>query len=236
MDRDYLLYACPKCGRIETESYYDMSDSIVDRYVSDAVEQNAAKERKKIDSPCQSCGGPGLQRVRRGYYHGPFPHYCDGECRRIDGGPFIPDNLDKIDCFDEEFAFLSNFFPAEVSFEDEVYPTVEHAYQAAKTLDQKQRTTIREQGTPGKAKKRGGKIELRPDWDVVKVSVMEQLLRQKFGKTELKKFLAMTNGAVLIEGNSWGDVFWGVCDGVGENHLGRILMKIRADILLKVKR
>jgi predicted NAD-dependent protein-ADP-ribosyltransferase YbiA (DUF1768 family) len=59
---------------------------------------------------------------------------------------------------------------------------------------------------------------------------METLLRQKFAHPELRAKLKETNDAELVEGNWWGDRFWGVCRGEGENHLGKLLMKIRAEL------
>lgn len=59
---------------------------------------------------------------------------------------------------------------------------------------------------------------------------MEDLLRQKFSKTPLRRLLLATGEAELIEGNTWGDTYWGVCHGVGQNHLGCLLMKIRGEL------
>ena len=73
----------------------------------------------------------------------------------------------------------------------------------------------------------GMKLTLRPDWDSFRLLAMEEIIQEKFDQYEaLKLKLIMTNPAELIEGNHWGDVFWGVCKGKGENHLGKILMKI----------
>jgi ribA/ribD-fused uncharacterized protein len=131
-----------------------------------------------------------------------------------------------ITSFDEEFRFLSNFYPAEVEFDLVKYPTVENAYQAAKCLNKEERQKF--VGiTPGQAKRLGRQVEIKPDWDKVKLSIMELLLLRKFEIPELRDKLAATGDEQLIEGNDWGDTFWGVCDGVGENHLGQILMTIR---------
>jgi len=84
--------------------------------------------------------------------------------------------------------------------------------------------------TPGQAKKLGKSIELRPDWEEIKIEVMRELLRQKFDITkhyDLWLELHMTKPDELVEGNWWGDTFWGVCKGKGENHLGKLLMEIR---------
>lgn len=138
---------------------------------------------------------------------------------------------DAIDSFKGDYRFLSNFWPARVEFDGVVYPTVEHAYVAAKTLDRDIRSQILVLETPGQVKRFGKKIELRPDWDNIKISVMRWLVKQKFDDPQLSKMLAETYPKKLIEGNTWGDTFWGVCKGVGCNHLGNILMSVRYQIL-----
>jgi ribA/ribD-fused uncharacterized protein len=108
------------------------------------------------------------------------------------------------------------------------YPTVEHAYQAAKTLDQTERVVILAALSPGSAKRLGKTVTKRTDWDdITKINVMAVLLKQKFADPVTAHYLKETGDAELIEGNHWGDVFWGVCRGVGKNHLGRLLMEIR---------
>lgn len=133
----------------------------------------------------------------------------------------------KIDSFSGNFAFLSNFHQAPLQYEGYTYPTVEHAFQAAKTLDPSERAAIRDAASPGKAKRLGRKASLRPDWNSVRISIMEQLLRIKFSDPWLKECLDITKGAELIEGNTWNDTFWGVCNGEGQNNLGKLLMAIR---------
>ena len=138
--------------------------------------------------------------------------------------------MTAITSFHGEFRFLSNFSPAVVLFDGDVYDTVEHAYQAAKTVDREQRARIRAALTPGIAKRLGRRVTMRPDWDTVKLGVMEDLLRQKFTRTAYTPALLRTGGRDLIEGNTWGDRFWGVCNGSGLNHLGELLMKIRDEL------
>ncbi len=139
----------------------------------------------------------------------------------------MADSLTPITSFRDEHRFLSNFWPAPVLYEGILFPTVEHAYVAAKTLDLDQRRAIAEKAQPGAAKRAGRKLVLRPDWDEVRLPTMRALLEQKFQIVELRRLLQATEGRELIEGNAWGDTFWGVCGGVGENHLGKILMQIR---------
>jgi ribA/ribD-fused uncharacterized protein len=136
-----------------------------------------------------------------------------------------------IDSFTDDYFFLSNFYLCEIEYESLIFPSTEHAYQAAKTSDIYQKSKIRDAKTPGIAKRLGKSVFLRQDWDQIKLSVMEDLVRQKFTKyIDLKQCLIDTGNAELIEGNWWKDIYWGVCKGVGENHLGKILMKIREEL------
>lgn len=136
-----------------------------------------------------------------------------------------------IDRFSGDYRFLSNFWPVPVEFEGVVYPSTEHAFQAAKTLDVAVRRDIAGTKKPGEAKQLGRALALRPDWEQVKLDVMEEVLRCKFAPgTALAEKLAATGAQDLIEGNTWDDCFWGICRGQGTNHLGRLLMKIRAEL------
>lgn len=137
-----------------------------------------------------------------------------------------------IDSFTGEHRFLSNFYPAVVIYECDRYPTVEHAYQTAKLgyrPDFDQMTNIRAM-TAGQVKRWGRTIPIRDDWEQVKLSVMRDLLEQKFAPgLQLTSWLIRTYPYELIEGNTWGDTYWGVCNGKGKNHLGKLLGQIRFD-------
>lgn len=135
-----------------------------------------------------------------------------------------------IDSFRGQYRFLSNFYPCKVTYDFVEYPTVEHAYQAAKTLIESERAWILSQPTPGRAKRAGKKITLRKDWDEIKLFIMQSLVVQKFGNKGLAEKLLSTDEEELVEGNTWGDTFWGIYNGVGENHLGKILMMIREEL------
>lgn len=132
--------------------------------------------------------------------------------------------------------FLSNFYPVPegVSYGGRVYRCVEGAYQAAKTTNPVLRQRFRNM-TGAEAKRAGKAIVLRSDWEAIKLEVMECVLRSKFIASALTGDLMATGNEELIEGNYWHDTFWGVCNckkcgGVGENNLGRLLMKIREEI------
>lgn len=136
----------------------------------------------------------------------------------------------RIDRFEGPYEFLSNFYPIRISFEGITYITAEHAYQAAKTLDRSTRLVFLTVRTAAQAKNLGRSLQLRPDWDEVKLEVMESILREKFKGPIMRGRLIDTWPLELIEGNWWGDRFWGICNGEGENYLGKLLMKIREEL------
>lgn len=136
----------------------------------------------------------------------------------------------KIDSFSGKHRFLSNFYPCNVEFDMVTYPTVEHAYQAAKTMHHAERRLIEQAGTPGAAKRLGKLVTLRKDWKRVKIVVMLELLRKKFASGAIRDQLLATGDTELTEGNTWGDRFWGVCGGIGENMLGKLLMQVREEL------
>lgn len=141
------------------------------------------------------------------------------------------EGVEPISKFRGPYRFLSNFYSAKVTLCGETYPTVEHAFQAAKTLNCASRRMIRDCAAPGAAKRLGQCVKLRGDWEEVKVGIMTGLILQKFSEYGgLRKKLLATGDRMLIEENEWGDRFWGVCRGSGENHLGKILMKVRQEL------
>jgi hypothetical protein len=133
-----------------------------------------------------------------------------------------------IDNFHGQYFWLSNFYPCEVRYDGVLYRSVEHAYQAAKTLDKRQRNAMRLANTAALAKRLGRSATMRSDWSDIKLSVMRDLVTQKFSDPALGALLLATKGHDLAEGNWWGDTFWGTCKGTGHNHLGKILMDIRS--------
>lgn len=151
-----------------------------------------------------------------------------------------------IDKFEGRYAFLSNFYPCEIYYQGITYPSIEHYYVALKCnndqmIDGKYytrgdfRELVSKIKTPGNAKKIGRSIVLRKDWDDIKLSVMENGLRQKFKYPELREQLLATGEQELVEGNWWHDNFYGQCTcikckNLGENNLGKLLMKIRNEI------
>lgn len=128
-----------------------------------------------------------------------------------------------------DYRWLSNFWPAETPYEGVVYPTSEHAYQAAKTNDTWERLKIKALKTPAEAKKAGAKLPWNDNFN--KLFVMYQVVSNKFKNNPvLREKLLETYPHKLIEDNTWGDKFWGVCRGEGLNYLGKILMRVRKDL------
>lgn len=146
-----------------------------------------------------------------------------------------------ITSFDGKYEFLSNFFPAIVSIDGMRFPTVEHAFQAAKTDRPSEKLAIQQAKTPGQAKRMGRKVSLIEEWDDVKDSIMLYLLRQKFcSGSSLAEDLVETRNTTLVEGNVWHDTYWGVCTcpkcgGRGANVLGQLLMYVRTGNLAPTK-
>lgn len=146
-------------------------------------------------------------------------------------------NRRPVEWFVGEYEFLSNFFWTNFVYRSRMYPTAEHAFQAAKANGYHGERWVRVSPTPGIAKRRGRKVELREDWEEIKLQVMEDVVRAKFAQNqELANKLLDTEDSELNEGNYWHDNFWGNClcpkcaEQEGENHLGKILMKIREEL------
>lgn len=138
--------------------------------------------------------------------------------------------MNKITSFRGKYAFLSNFFFSPIDYEGIQFWNVESAFQAQKCESKLEKLKFTKK-TPTEAKALGRKVKLRSDWEEVKLGIMETLVREKFSHSkDLKEMLLETGDAILEEGNEWNDTFWGVCNGKGENHLGKILMKIREEL------
>lgn len=138
---------------------------------------------------------------------------------------------EKIDKFSGEYEFLSNMYPCNVTYNGITYKCSEAAYQAQKQPEIAKVFTNVDGYT---AKRLGKTVTLRLDWEEVKFRIMAQIVLLKFTQNkDLAEKLLNTGDAQLIEGNWWGDIYWGVCtnkkyNGVGENYLGKILMYVRS--------
>lgn len=152
------------------------------------------------------------------------------------------------------FGFLSHFHPSPLALDDDLWPTVEHFYQAQKCTDPAYRRAVREAATPGKAKRlaappgatgrsagqswfRKTGVPPRPDWHEVKLDIMRRADRAKFAQhPDLAALLLATGDAELVE-DSPSEPFWGIGpDGRGANWAGRVLMEVRAELRAAVGR
>ena len=142
-------------------------------------------------------------------------------------------NIYTIDQFREEYFFLSNFAPSPLVYRGISYLNAEAAFQAQKCMTEEEKSAFSSLSASS-AKSLGKKVSLRPDWENVKESLMEEIVREKFMQNPSYAQLLKETGTLdLKEGNSWNDMCWGVDSqtGFGENRLGKILMKIRAEFL-----
>jgi hypothetical protein len=143
-----------------------------------------------------------------------------------------------INSFKKQYEFLSNFYQALLIFERIMYPTVEHAFQASKSFDDKYRRMISliPGNKSGTTKMRGQNVKLRSDWEKVKIDIMKKLLYKKFMYPHLSNLLLQTGTEHLEEGNYHHDNFWGNCrckkckDIPGQNNLGKLLMDVRKEL------
>jgi ribA/ribD-fused uncharacterized protein len=151
--------------------------------------------------------------------------------------PMLPDD-NRILYFARDraaFRFLSHFWPSPIRLDEQNWPTVEHYYQAQKSLDPEYRRAVHEAPTPEKAKrlsvswfKAAQGREPRIDWSDIKVDVMRRADEAKYRQNpDLAALLLATGNAELIE-DSRHDAFWGTGqDGGGLNWAGRVLMEVR---------
>lgn len=136
-------------------------------------------------------------------------------------------------CFitDRRYRWLSNFYGSPFELNGTTYPTVEHAFQCAKTRDAAWKRRILEAASPGDAKRLGRQVPLRSDWETVKVKIMRRLVLTKFQQNpELAQKLLATGRRPIQEDSSW-DSFWGTGKsgpgGKGRNEMGKILKAVR---------
>ncbi len=147
-----------------------------------------------------------------------------------------------IDSFTGRWFFFSNFYPIIIDHQGIKYPSVEHYYVAMKIKDDQMidgrfipfidcREMLSKIPKAADVKRIGRSLKIRKDWDVIKLSIMEWGVREKFKDEKLSEMLLSTIGEEIVEGNFWNDTFWGVCNGKGQNNLGKILMMIREEII-----
>lgn len=131
--------------------------------------------------------------------------------------------------FFREYRWLSNFHLCEVEYGGIIYPSTENAYQAQKTNDHNLQLEFAEL-TPSQSKIRSHQMVIPDDWELTKMGIMNDLLRLKFAIPELRDMLLATDNKHIEETNYWNDSWWGVCEGVGKNVLGKLIMNIRSEL------
>ena len=137
--------------------------------------------------------------------------------------------------FRDEYRFLSNMYRVPIEYDGRIFPSSENAYQAMKVEEQFR--DLFTQITPYESKEKWKCFKPKytaKKWDLLKLSFMFEILRIKFMNPEMRQLLINTGDRYIEETNNWNDTFWGVCNGVGENYLGLILMEIRNEINLDI--
>ncbi len=226
--------ACPRGADAAGEAWASARGIPVERYPADWAKHGRAAGPRRNRDMAQVADA--LLAVRCG--DTPGTRNMIAEARRkslwVIVMNVVPDEHPaRIDRFSGQYEWLSNFHPARVKFEDAHYPSAEHAYQAAKLAEPSRRRPFQAPTmTAGQAKRIGRKVQLRPGWtELYRVQVMAEVLRNKFTiGTPLAALLVGTGSTELVEGNTWGDTYWGVCRGEGENRLGKLLMAIREEL------
>jgi ribA/ribD-fused uncharacterized protein len=166
-------------------------------------------------------------------------NYLPNAKEEVEVPSFATHDFSMVGGFFGQYRFLSNFYPSAVTYLGMRFESVEAAYQAAKSLDPKERAKFTYLDARN-AKQFGKLVKLRDDWEHVKNDVMGFLVMQKFNNDkELRQQLLATGNRKLIESNNWKDRYWGInyypsntfgvwdTDG-GQNHLGKILERVRA--------
>ena len=130
--------------------------------------------------------------------------------------------------------FLSNFYEVNIEWHDRTYRNAEAIFQAMKSNDPSVHLKFTNL-TGREAKALGKRIKMREEWNDIKLRVMKDILTKKFSNPALALMLWHTGEQEIIEGNTWNDTYWGVSNGIGSNHLGKILMEIRSSYPLKAR-
>lgn len=136
--------------------------------------------------------------------------------------------------FKGEYRWLSNFalFETPVKYNDIWFDSAEQLYQAKK-CKRREQFILFDGLTAAQSKEFGKQVELRPDWHEIRLQTMFEVQMIKYNQPKFKALLEQTKGLYIEETNWWGDIFFGVCNGVGENNLGKIIMDVRDNHLFK---
>lgn len=142
---------------------------------------------------------------------------------------------DFIGFYPREFFCFDNFSSFRVLVDGVLYCTLEHAYQASKFLQTA--PNIAQEIINSYSAHEAQKIAFanrdkqRKDWDEIKVSVMEKLVRLKVEQNPYVKHKLLQTKDYIICEDSPKDSFWGIGPNRdGRNELGKIYMKIRDEL------
>lgn len=134
--------------------------------------------------------------------------------------------------FKNQYFFLSNFYEYPIYYNKLVFCNAEAAFQAQKVINKKDQYKFINLNA-SQARKLGKTVQLRKDWEEIKDNIMYEIVKRKFTiNKELQQKLLETKEKKLVEGNWWHDTYWGVDSktGIGQNKLGKILMKVREEV------
>lgn len=136
--------------------------------------------------------------------------------------------------FRGEYYFLSNLYPCHLQYDDMDFLSLEHAYLYLKYNNNDFRYKCLSDIPANILKKSTTGLTLTKDWNSIKIHTMYELLKIKFNNEPYKSLLLDTSNQNIVEGNNWNDTFWGVdintTPNYGENHLGRLIMKVRDEL------
>ncbi len=137
---------------------------------------------------------------------------------------------------EDHYGCFSNFSAHPIALDGHTWPTSEHYFQAQKFREPELQARVRAAATPGTAARigRSRQLPLRKDWESIKDDVMRRAVRAKLQQhADVRATLLETGDATLIE-HTRNDSYWGDGgDGSGKNMLGKILMELRAELLME---
>ena len=138
---------------------------------------------------------------------------------------------------EKPYGAFSNLFRRAIDFEDEMFATSEHAYQAGKARKPEVRDWVLSAPSPALVAMAAHGLyywDIAPGWSRTKFDRMRGVLRAKFTQHEdLKEMLLATGDARLVESATVDNEvnrLWGEVNGEGRNMLGQLLMELRASL------
>lgn len=150
------------------------------------------------------------------------------------GIDFDPGSDEPINFLENRFQDLSPFSAHELEVDGEVFKTFEHAYQASRLKPGPERDAVKNTKCPMDAWREGQKYKNNPELlvdDYDKDAMVEKLFRLKLEQhPDIAKVLKASGDRELLKVYDT-DYYWGTgADGGGENRMGRIWMKLRAEL------